>query len=117
MTLGSLLIAKLTAGLALGIVFVEFVGHGADGPRTPMGHMTEHVILFAALMLPTALFRPHWMIWMVPLACFFAVALELFRLHGTHVHGYDVIADICGISFGTVTVPLTRAIGGFLRSR
>jgi len=82
-----------------------------------VGHLSEHVLLFTALMLPVGMFRPDWMIWMVPLACFFAVVLELFRLHGNHVHGYDVIADVCGISLATVTIPLLRAIGSFIRSR
>ena len=111
-----ILIAKLTVALAVGIVLVEFVGHPSDGPRIPVGHLSEHVLLFTALMLPVGMFRPDWMISMVPLACFFAIGMELLRIDQSHVHGYDVIADIFGIILVIVTVPLLRAIGAFIAS-
>ena len=56
------------------------------------------------------------MFWLVPLACFFAIGMELLRIDQSHVHGYDVIADVCGISLATVTIPLLRAIGAFIAS-
>jgi hypothetical protein len=115
-TIGSFLTAILTISFALGILFVELVEHGTHAPRTQMGGMMEHVILFAALVLPAALFRPRWMFWLVPLACIFAIGMELLRINQSHVHGYDVIADIFGIVLVTVTVPLLRAIGAFIAS-
>ncbi|SDJ21241.1 hypothetical protein [Salipiger marinus] len=117
MTIGSFLTAIVTIGFALGILLVQLIEHGAFPLRIQMVDMTEHVLLFAILMLPTALFRPHWMIWLVPLACFFAIGLELVQPLEGRGHGFDVIAKGFGIILVTVIVPLIRAIGAFIASR
>ncbi|RFP88254.1 VanZ family protein [Rhodobacteraceae bacterium 63075] len=78
--------------------------------NSPLSDKAYHVMAFAGLVFPTALLYARSLIWILPLAVVFGVAIELVQpFFGREAEAGDVLADLIGIGVGTV-------IGLFLRA-
>ncbi|MCD1619639.1 hypothetical protein K7H20_16390 [Salipiger manganoxidans] len=69
----------LTMILALGIAVLALTPTPILQDDRWMVGLLEHVLSFALLMIPAALLRPAWLIWLWPTAAVYAGGLELLQ--------------------------------------
>lgn len=68
-----------------------------------------HIAAFAALVLPSAILRPSFLWWTIPLAAALGVGIEVVQpLVGRSQEGMDVVADFIGLGLGAIFGLLIR---------
>ena len=68
-----------------------------------------HFIAFAALILPTAVLRPRFLWWSLPLAAGLGIGIELIQPYfGRSKEWMDAVADLFGLAAGTVAGLILR---------
>ncbi|MFC0200334.1 VanZ family protein [Paracoccus rhizosphaerae] len=100
--------SKLTIGLSVLLVIAISILTLTPMPSPQLGSISNsdkvyHALGFAALVLPTAVLRPRWLIVVVPIYAAFGGIIEIIQpFVGRDRSAADWIADLAGIGVGCV---------------
>ncbi|HBM58196.1 MAG TPA: hypothetical protein DD444_03265 [Citreicella sp.] len=107
----TILTVCLTMILALGIAALALAPTPILLDDRWMGGLLEHVLSFALLMVPAALLRPAWLIWLWPTAAVYAGGLELlqpqFGRNGAPLHW---VSSCFGLTLITLSTWLVQGV-------
>jgi hypothetical protein len=93
-------VVAATAVIALTIAAATLAPVG-DLPRVPGTDKWHHLIAFAALTFPAALFRPHLLVWVFPCAVLYGGLIEVVQPYvGRDLEFRDFLADAAGALIG-----------------
>ena len=91
-----LLTACVVLAVGFGTLWPTLVVHGPAGTDK-----TIHLLAFAAIVLPTAIFTPRRLFWIIPAAACYGAAIEVIQpLVGRTADLNDFLADAAGICIG-----------------
>ena len=105
-------VLSLTSTSALGCIICWLALTPQDWPELSpsLPHdKLAHTAAFAALVLPSAVLRPRFLWWTLPLATALGVGIELVQpLVGRSQESMDVVADFIGLGLGAALGLLIR---------
>ena len=88
--------------MAAAIAYLTLLSAPTSIPGASLIDKHYHVIAFAALVLPCAVFYARTLIWIVPSAMCFGIAIEIIQPYvGREAEFADVVADVLGVGLGT----------------
>jgi len=91
-----------TGLLAVAIAYLT-LSQSTQGPPSIVSDKVYHVIAFAVLIIPTALFYVRSLFWVLPVVLVFGGAIELIQPYvGREGEWADFIADVLGVIFGLI---------------
>ena len=94
-------LALVLTGFAVLIVGIGTLWPSLPIPGPPGTDTTIHMMAFAGIVLPSAVFTPKRLFWVVPAAACYGAAIELIQpMVGRTADLNDFLADAAGVCIG-----------------
>ena len=103
----------LTTVFAIGIAYMTLIYQSNGGGGIPWADKAFHAGAFFLLTLPSAILSRCALLWIVPFAAAFGIAIELVQPYvGRGREIADVYADLAGVASAVVVGGLIRRMAG-----